>query len=305
MPKNRRLFIRDGIYHVMARGNRKLTVFEDDKDRIRFVEIAEIAAERYCVDVFAECRMGNHYHVVVRTPLANVSLFMAYVNGKFAQYSNRRHQRTGHLFGGPFKPVLVDDDLYLRTVLAYVARNPVAAGFVDSPEQWKWSSYRASIGLEQPPRYLCLDWLRWAFAAPSLNLSQQQYRDFVTGSEFKSDDWLTEPAIGSENFARQVRQHIGELLNKAALPRAYRALHRPTLSALFGDCTSKDERATAMVRAHVVHGYTMAEMARCLMVHPNSVSRIICQLRKKWAVIAGDVEKGDQIINQQLLKKAT
>ena len=315
MPKSLRLFVRGGIYHVMARGNRKLTVFEDDRDRTRFVEIAAIAAERYSVDIFSECRMGNHYHMVVRTPLANVALFMAYVNGKFAQYSNRRHQRTGHLFGGPYKPVLVDDDLYLKTVLAYVAMNPVAAGFVDSPESWKWSSYRASAGFEQPPGYLCLEWLRWAFAAPSLDLSQQQYRDFVGGSAFNSDDWLVEPAMGSDSFASQMRAHIGQLLYKAALPRAYRGLHRPALSTLFGDCTSKDERATAMVRAHVVHGYTMSEIARCLILHPNSVSRIICQRRKKWAAIAAAVEKGDQVpiqhstsqqgASEQMMKRVT
>ena len=125
----------------------KLTVFEDDRDRQRFVEIVAIAAERYTVEVLAECRMGNHYHMVVRTPLANLSLFMAYVNGKFTQFSNRRHRRTGHLFNGPYKPILVDDDLYFKVVLVYVVMNPVAAGLVDAPEKWQWSSYRATAGI--------------------------------------------------------------------------------------------------------------------------------------------------------------
>jgi putative transposase len=305
MAKNLRLYIRNGIYHVMARGNRKLTVFEDDRDRHRFVEIVAIAAERYTVEVFAESRMGNHYHMVVRTPLANVSLFMAYVNGKFAQFSNRRHGRTGHLFDGPYKPILVDDDYYLKVVLAYVVMNPVAAGFVDAPEKWKWSSYRATAGLEPPPGYLCLDFLRWAFTAPSIRESQQQYCEFVTRSPFNSDDWIVEPAMGSEEFAQTVRTYIGEKFYKAALPRSYRALHRPPLSEIVGSCTNKEERAGAMVRAHVVYGYTMAEIARSLILHPNSVSRIICQRRRKWSAIATDVEKGDQGASQQLLKKVT
>ena len=305
MAKNLRLYIRNGIYHVMARGNRKLTVFEDDRDRQRFIEIVAIAAERYGVEVLAECRMGNHYHMVVRTPLANVSLFMAYVNGKFAQFSNRRHGRIGHLFGGPYKPVLIGDDLYLKVVLAYVVMNPVAAGFVDAPEKWKWSSYRATAGLEPPPDYLCLDFLRWAFTAPSIQESQQQYCEFVTRSPFNSDDWIVEPAIGSEEFAERVRKYIGEKLYKAALPRSYRALHRPPLSEIVGSCTNKEERAGAMLRAHVVYGYTMAEIARSLILHPNSVSRIICQRRRKWTALAADVEKGDLGTTQQLLKKVT
>ncbi len=305
MPKARRLFIRGGIYHVMARGNRKLTVFEDDRDRRRFVEIVEIAAARYSVEVLAECRMGNHYHMVIRTPLANVSLFMAYVNGKFTQYSNRRHGRTGHLFGGPYKPVLVDDDLYLKVVLAYVVMNPVTAGYVDSPKKWKWSSYNATAGLEQPPSYLCVDFLRWAFAAPSIQQSQQQYCEFVTRSPFNSDDWIVEPAMGSAAFAQDVREYIGSKLYKTALPRSYRALNRPPLSAIFETCANKGERATAMMRAHVVHGYTMAEIARSLVLHPNSVSRIICRYRKQWSALVEDVEKGDQGTCQQMMKKVT
>ena len=111
--------------------------------------------------------------------------------------------------------------------------------------------------------------------------------------------------MGSEEFSQRVRAYIGEKLYKAALPRSYRALHRPPLSEIVGACTNKEERAAAMLRANVVYGYTMAEIARSLILHPNTVSRIICQRRRTWAAIAADVEKGDQGISQQLVKKVT
>ena len=127
MARAQRIYVPNGIYHVMARGNRRQVIFMDARDRGAFVKILAEASERYSVDVQAECRMFTHYHAVVRTPRANVSEFMDYLNGQYAQYSNRRHHLTGHLFGERFKPILVDTGFYLRVLMAYVMNNPVAA----------------------------------------------------------------------------------------------------------------------------------------------------------------------------------
>ena len=112
------------------------------------------AAARYGVDVFSECQMGTHYHLAVRTPRANLPAFQRYLNGCFAQNSNHRHRRRGHLFGDRYKPLLVDNDLYLRVVLAYIALNPVTAGLVEAPADWKWSSYATTVGHAPVPSYL-------------------------------------------------------------------------------------------------------------------------------------------------------
>src|SRR5687768_16411650 len=114
MPRPPRLNIANGIYHVMARGNRKSIIFEDDYDRARFIDILIDALEYYGVRAFIESRLGNHYHLVVQTPEANLPDFMCYLNSGFARYSNHRHQRIGHLFNGPHKPVLVESNFHLR-----------------------------------------------------------------------------------------------------------------------------------------------------------------------------------------------
>jgi REP element-mobilizing transposase RayT len=283
MPRGRRLNIRDGIYHTMARGNRKAAIFEDVHDRERFTEILAEAAARYCVDVLSNCQMGTHYHLAVRTPRANLPAFQRYLNGCFAQDSNHRHRRTGHLFGERYKPLLVDNDRYFRVVLAYIALNPVTAGLVEAPADWKWSSYATTVGLAPVPGYLSLDWLDSAFPAPSRRESQSRFCDYVaapTGVE--AEEWLFKVAVGPPSFTREIREHIGATLYRASLPRAYRALARPPLEDLFPPGCSKAERAQMMLRAHVVHGYTMTEIARCLGVHPNTVSRNVCDLRRRW-----------------------
>jgi REP element-mobilizing transposase RayT len=266
----------------MARGNRKAIIFEDDQDRVRFIKILAEASECYSIVVHAECRMGNHYHVVVRTPLANLSAFMCYVNGEYAKYSNRRHRRTGHVFGERFKAVLVDTELYLRVVICYVEMNPVTAGLVASPTDWAWSSCRATLGQDPPPAYLSLEWLDQAFPADSREDSQRKYRGYLEAPSLEdAEALLAQPAIGSTSFARDVRAHIGATLYKASLPRSYRSLHRPSLEALFPRGLSKAARAKAMLRAQVVHAYRLSEIARSLGIHPNTVSRSVCKLRRR------------------------
>jgi REP element-mobilizing transposase RayT len=265
----------------MARGNRKTIIFEDDRDRVRFVEILAEASERYRIIVYTECRMGTHYHAVVRTPWANVSAFMCYLNGQFAKYSNWRHHRTGHLFRERFKLVLVDNDLSLRAVISYVEMNPVAAGLVPSPTDWEWSSCRASVGRAAAPPYLSLDWLDHAFPAASREASQRLYREYLEAPSLPDAEALLEqPAIGSIAFTREVRAHIGATLYQASLPRSYRSLHRPSLEDLFPRGIGKEARAKAMLRAHVAHGYRLSEVERSLGIHPNTVSRAVCRLRR-------------------------
>ena len=148
--------MRGATYHVMSRGNRKAVIFEDDADRRRFARLLGEAAGRYRLLCHSYCLMGNHYHAVIECSDANLSAAMNWLNGVFAQYSNRRHGRSGHLLQGRFKSVLIGDDIYLRAANTYVLMNPVKAGLVEEPSEWKWSSYRATVGMEAPPCWLDL-----------------------------------------------------------------------------------------------------------------------------------------------------
>ena len=283
MARAQRIYVPNGIYHVMARGNRRQVIFMDARDRGAFVKILAEASERYAVDVQAECRMFTHYHAVVRTPRANVSEFMDYLNGQYAQYSNRRHHLTGHLFGERFKPILVDTGFYLRVLMAYVMNNPVAAGHVATAAEWKWSSCRATLGIDAAPSYLCLDWLDGAFTSASRCESQALFGRYINAPSIEDAELLLEPvAIGDAEFKKRVRARIGATLFTAAVPRAYRALNRPLLAEVLPGYLKKAERDAAILRAHVVHAYTMAEIGRYLALHPNSVSRIVCAIRREW-----------------------
>lgn len=266
----------------MARGNRKCNLFEDDKDRLRFTHFLREAAVRYGVSIFAGCQLGNHYHNVVQTPRANLPGFMKSVNGNFAQYSNFRHRRIGHLFNEPYQPILIGDAFHLRVAIGYVVMNAVKHGFVGEPENWKWSSYRATVGIEPSPDYLCLNWLDEIFPASCRTESRERFRQYLTArTSTEAEEWIMQPAAGSTQFERDLREHIGATLFMSALPRSYRSIGRPPISELFTDGMARDERNKQMLRAHVVHAYQLSEIARALCMHPASISRIVASLRKK------------------------
>ena len=275
MSRDRRDNICGGTYHVMNRGNRKGLVFEDDRDRRRFLRILIDELETYGVLLLAGCLMANHFHLVVTTPHGNLSEFMAQLEGQFARYSNWRHDRVGHLFQGRFRHVVIEHDIHLLIALCYNFFNPVCAGLVTRPEDYKWSTYAATVGLAPQPRYLRIDWLEALFPGDWLEDAQPRFRSLMS-EEKPVIAYLNQNETGVDpQWIRQVvRSYIGENLRVGTLPRTYRSALRSQLNELFQDGMTFDARAQAIYGARVVHGYKLTEIARELGLHPAAVSRI-------------------------------
>src|SRR5688572_9024667 len=275
MGRRHRIRFCGAIYHVMARGNRKQAIFNDDRDRRRFLKIIGVALDEFGAECFAYSLMGNHFHKILHTPRANISQVMHHVDRLYAQYVNWRHRSTGRLFEAPYTAILVDDTCYLRNAIAYVLRNPVAAGLVSDAGDWPWSSYNAISG-KASPTFETLTWLTSLFPADSLDESRQLLAQSVMKEPEGYVDLVRAVAEGPHDFKKRVRQVIGATLYRAALPRSYRALARAPLSEVFADIKRAERRQT-IVRAQLVHGYLLTEIANYLELHPTTISRIVKQ----------------------------
>jgi len=138
-------------YHLTTRGTDRGDVFLDDEDRQRFLIRLGTVCRKRVLSCLAYCLMGNHVHLVVRGEAISTSAAMRDLLGGHAQFFNRRHGRTGHLFGARYHHVHVASDQQLGAVIRYVALNPVRAGLTKAPEEWPWSSYSALMsGLVHP-----------------------------------------------------------------------------------------------------------------------------------------------------------
>ena len=122
------------LYHITSRGNERKKIFLEDADKIKFLEILEDYHNRFNILIHSYILMDNHYHFIVETPKGNLTKVMHGVNGCYTGYFNRKYRRSGHLFQGRYKGILVDKDAYLVQLSRYVHINPVRAKIVERPE---------------------------------------------------------------------------------------------------------------------------------------------------------------------------
>jgi REP element-mobilizing transposase RayT len=275
MSRRPRLQFAGGLYHVTARGNRKSTIFHDDEDRRQFLEIFGNAALIFDLNIMAACLMGNHYHAVLETPERNLSDAVQFINGVYAQRSNRRHQQTGHVFEARFRSIVIQRECYLVRAARYVVRNPVAAGLVQDAGAWQWSTYRATAGLEVCPRWLHADWIRWAFKTDDIALARQRYIDYVNAPASSQGRFaLSGIVLGSRRYVRKIVDAQQTQNPELELPVNVRTLARPTLPHLFASADgSGPSRDRLIYCARVEHGYRFAQIARYLGIERSTASK--------------------------------
>jgi REP element-mobilizing transposase RayT len=141
MPRRLRIEFEGAIYHVMARGNARQKIVRDDADRRRLIDGLEQTVVRSGWELLCYVIMGNHLHLLLKTPRPNLGSGMQSFLSGYAIWAGRRWRRIGHLFQGRYRTEMIEDESYYWTVSRYIHLNPVRAGLVQRPEQWAWSSY--------------------------------------------------------------------------------------------------------------------------------------------------------------------
>ena len=188
MARQLRLEYPGALYHVTARGNEQHTIFHDETDRRHFLTLfgREILQQGW--RCYAYCLMGNHYHLLLETPEPNLSRGMRRLNGSYTQRFNWRHRRVGHLLQGRFKSLLVERESYLLELCRYVVLNPVRAGMVASPQEWAWSSYGATAGVNAVPPWLDVAGVLSLFDVDE-DRARQAYQQFVADGVGRPSPW--------------------------------------------------------------------------------------------------------------------
>jgi|SRR6185437_13316251 len=185
MPRQSRPRSTNDLYHVTARGVARREIFHSDDDgRVFLSTLGDVVTERgwHC---HCYCLMPNHYHLLVGTPRSDLPEGMRDLNSAYATRFNTAHELTGHVFQGRYGSRLVRSDTHALEVCRYIPLNPVRAGLRPSPEDWPWSSYRATTGLVRPPNWLTIGTvLRWFGEGED---ARRSYREFVAEGHNAAD----------------------------------------------------------------------------------------------------------------------
>ena len=230
MARPLRIEVADGIFHVWNRGVNKADIVFDDADRQYFFNLLPQVIRRFGWIIIEPVLMTNHFHLVIKTPELTLSRGMKWLEQKFAEYVNRRYERVGHLFQGRFKHQLVESGTYLLELLRYVALNPVRAGMVERPEDYRWSAYRWLAGYETPPEWYKPGDVLDAFG-PDLETQQREFRKFTAaGVGITEAPWhkaIGRIFIGSRQWVESMRSLIESKPRSSDHPIEQRYAARP------------------------------------------------------------------------------
>jgi REP element-mobilizing transposase RayT len=243
-----------------------------------------MVVERFNWFCHAYCLMENHYHLLIETPDGNLSRGMRELNGVYTQGFNRRYRRVGHLFQGRYKAIIVEKDSHLMSLCRYVVLNPVRVGLKERPEQWRWSSYRATIGLGKRPSFLTIDWILSQFDGRK-RVAVEKYRRFVMEGMDKESPWeglKGQIFYGTDGFIKRLSGLLDEKGDIKEVPRLQRYAARPPLRELFKGKGRKGRKAEdkTIYNAYVRYGYTMKEISDHLGIHYATISRAIKQVEQ-------------------------
>lgn len=178
MSRHARQSVAGGVYHVTTHGNGAAMVFDQPYQKLRVLDLVAETAESLDWDLYAWCIMGNHYHLLVRTPENDLSQGMHQINMKYGEWLNRTLGVKGHVFQDRFYSILLTQDSHLLEASRYIVLNPVRAGLVSSPEEWPWSSYGPAV-TGAPSRVSLHDQPLMAMFDEASGPARAAYQEFV------------------------------------------------------------------------------------------------------------------------------
>ena len=287
MARPLRLEFAGALYHLTARGNARADIFADDEDRRLFLDLLGKEVSQQGWRCYAYCLMGNHYHLLIETPEPNLVAGMRRLNGVYTQRFNRRHGRVGHVFQGRYKSILVDKDNYGLELNRYIVLNPVRARMVKRPDNWAWSSYRATVGQVTAPSWLNVNWVLSQLGGRSPTAAYERFvRQGIGASspweKLKGQIWL-----GDEAFLERMEE-LAEDKPVTNVPKAQRSPAR--LTAL--------EVTVAVLSAYRVND----EKTLCLRGHQEAFQGWMYLLRRAANLPLREVAKRGKVSPSRISK---
>jgi len=207
MSRPLRIEYEDAIYHVMNRGRARQKIYHGEAYYLAFLQCLSEAHQRFGLEILSYCLMGNHYHLLVKTPRGNISRAMRHINGVYTQRYNRLKRTDGALFRGRYKAILIDASSYLLEVSRYIHRNPAETRtpLVNKLENYCWSSYPAYVNKTKGPDWLSREEIYGELGSHKRYSGYRRYVELGTDTETrKFYERKAMPAIRGDKYFAEV-----------------------------------------------------------------------------------------------------
>ena len=255
-------------YHVTARGNEKKDVFKSERDRVKFLEYLESSVVRYGATIHAYCLMKNHYHIFLETPSGNLSQIMQHINGAYTNYFNTKRRRSGHLFQGRYKAILVEADEYASELSRYIHLNPVRVGAASMPQEFQWSSFQDYVGMRKSPNWLTTRFILELFGGTDA-AARKKYCLFVEDAADKEHESplkgvVAASILGSTGFVAEIQErHLSAKSADRNLPALRQLRKRPDMDSIIDAVKQRfgeNRQLAAKTAIHLCHKFSGAKL---------------------------------------------
>ena len=276
MTRPLRIEFEGALYHITSRGNARQKIFQDKADRYLFLNCLAQCIDRYQWQCHAFCLMDNHYHLLIETPLPNLSKGMRHLNGSYTQSYNRRYHRVGHLYQGRYKAILVQKESYLLELARYIVLNPVRAEMVRTAREWPWSSYRAMVGEIKVPNWLTIDQILSQFTSRR-DRAMQAYKTFISEGQGQPSPWQSlknQVFLGDDNFVNDMQSKLPDNFSKRGIPKVQLSVVKRPLEWYTQKYKQRDK---IIIMAYKSGHYTQNEIGEYFSISHTTVSRMVRQ----------------------------
>jgi putative transposase len=217
MPRRARVVYPGSVYHVTQRGNNRQYLFNEDNDYILYLKRVNEYSQKFKVDIYAYCIMGNHVHFIIK-PKHHDSMSQMFrgVHMRYAKYFQKKTSSCGHVWQGRYFSCLLDES-HIRKAIRYVELNPVRAKMVKKAWDYPWSSARAHLGKKY-------EWILFADVREIINV--EDWKGYLIGGE--DAQWLKKiRQLTKKNLAFGPRKFILDLESKLGRKIMPNAIGRP------------------------------------------------------------------------------
>lgn len=260
-----------GFYHVTNRGNNKQDIFLNRGDGLFFMKYLAKACHDANIFIHAYCLMRNHYHLLVETPEANLSYAIALLQAPYARHFNKKYQRVGHVFQGPFRSQVIEVDEYYLTVVRYIMQNPIRANITDDLGAYEFCSFRMSLGWARAEPWFAHEYLMAKFdmyGATNGVDGKSEFLRFVRERDYVNlwEQVVADAYIGTPAFIEKMKP-------PTVRKNAIKAQARPRTRSLQEIRVKFPNRVEFIREAYYEGGYMQSEIACFLQLSPATISR--------------------------------
>lgn len=265
MPRRKRNVEPHTLQHVIQRGNNRNYIYEDNRDKKEFLTLLETAVSTYEATLLQYVLMDNHYHLLLKVGEKPLSSLVWFLNRSYTLYYNQRYHRIGTIYGGRYKNYLITEDQKFYSIVRYIVQNPVKAGLVGSPAEYRYSGHAAVLKHEDGlvDRAMLL-----GYFSPDAKVALARYRQVT-----EHENWS--PQVGFATIIDrkvETEERLAFLLDRL-LGEKHQADKRTMLVAGSSSSLVRDLR-TEFVQLAIADGHALKDIASFLHVSHETVRRM-------------------------------